>query len=412
MRLWRFRSRDLAEEMRFHRDQLEAEGRTSGEASRAFGNELLLRQRSRDAWGWLWLEALGRDLRLAARQMRRAPGFTAAAVLTLALGIGANTAVFTVMGAVLLRPLPVPNPAQLTLLYWTSPHLPFDLDNSGTNDGLPPIASGGNEMYSLAYPDFVQLRQAAAPLVSAVFGFAPLDTPNTTVVVDGDASLARATVVTQDYFPGLQVSPALGRLLSASDFQPGAPLAAVISDAYWTRRFGRAPAAIGRAISVDRRPAVIVGVAPPSFHGLETDVADDLWLPAAPANGLLPWGNYQPSSGPVYLTRLYWWLQVMVRRRSGVSEPQLRAVLAPRFNALAIEDVRTIMRPGDQVPQLRTIAGAQGISSLAELYGPTLRVLMASAGLLLLLACINLAALLLARASSRRREIGVRPGPG
>lgn len=415
MRAWQFRSRALREEMRFHQEQLGAEGLSPQEVTRVFGNELLLRERARDAWGWRWLENRGRDLRLAGRQLRRAPGLTVVILLTLAIGTGATTAVFSVLNANLWRSLPVARPGQLSLLYWTAQHPPRDLDTSGTNDGLPNLGDRGNghgggmqELYSMAYPDFVELRRAARPLASATFGFAPLGDPNSTIVVNGSASLGRGSVVTEDYFSGLGLQAARGRILQPSDFQPGAPLAAVISFGYWSAHFARSEGAIGQRLTVDRRPAVIVGVAPRGFEGLERGFADEFWLPAVAGNGLLPWGGYQPPSGSIFASRVYWWLEVMVRRRPGVSQAALVAALAPKFDVLSAGDVRAILRPGDNAPQLRAIPGAHGINDLADAFGASLRVLMAGVALLLLLACVNIAALLLSRASTRRRELGVR----
>jgi len=400
--------------MAFHREQLEGEGLSRAQAERALGNELLQRERARDAWGWRGLEALGRDLRLALRQMRKAPGFTAVVVLTMALGIGANTAVFSVLSATLLRPLPVEKPGQLTMLYWAAHHPPDDLDSSGTNDGLPEgnasngHMSGVSALYSISYPDYAALRAAGAADASAIFGFAQLGSPTSTLVVNGEAGLARGSLVTEQYFSGLGLQPERGRFLGASDFEAGAPLAVVISDAFWSAQFGRSPAAIGQTIAVDRHPAVVIGVAPAGFLGLERGFDDEFWVPAVPGNGLLPWGGYQPPSGSIYASRVYWWLEAMVRRRAGVSQAQLMAALRPTFNAAAAGDVRALMKPGDDAPQLRAIAGAQGINGLRDHFGPTLKLLMAGVGLLLLLACVNVAALLLARASARRREIAVR----
>src|SRR6185312_5446501 len=341
-----FRRRDLDEEMRFHQDQLAAEGLAPSQAARAFGNDLLLRERGRDAWGWRWLEALGSDLRLAARHLRRSPGFTLVVALTLALGIGANAAVFAVMNAMLLRPLPVKDPAQLTLPYWITPRMPVDLDNSGTTTGLPDAGRGGGDMYSLGYADFQILHRAAAPLATAVFGFAPLGDPSTTVVANGSAGLVHASLVSEEYFTGLGVAALRGRLFGGDDFRPGAPLAAVISDAFWARRFGRSPAAVGQTILVNQRPAVVVGIAPPRFTGVKSDSPQELWLPLVPGNGLVAWDGYQPPSGDLYTSHLYWWLEVMVRRRAGVSESELGAALAARMDPVFQEELRPVLKSG------------------------------------------------------------------
>ena len=412
MRIWRFRSREVREEMAFHQEQLEGEGLSPRQAERMLGNDLLLRERARDAWGWRWLEALGRDMRLALRQMRKAPGFTAVVVLTLALGIGANTAVFSVLSATLLRPLPVRDPGQLTMLYWVAKHPPNDLNDVGTNAGLPLVGARGNgykfglsEMYSISFPDFVALRNAAQPVASAMFGFAQAG--NCIVLVDGNASKADGSMVTEEYFSGLGLEAERGRLLDGGDFTAGAAQAVVISDAFWGEHFGRRADAVGKVIMVNRHPATIIGITPAGFTGLEPGRADAFWVPAAAADPLLPW-SLRPEGGSAYESSQYWWLQVMARRRRGVSEARLLAALAPVFNAAAAGEVRALLKPGDDAPQLRVHRGAQGINDSADAFGPTLTLLMAGAGVLLLLACVNVAILLLARSSARRKEIAVR----
>lgn len=402
----RFRGRDLREEMEFHREALRAEGASP----RAFGNDLLLRERSREVWGWLWLETLGRNLRFALRQLRRTPGFTAVAVVTLALTIGATTAVFSVVNATLLRPLPVPHPDQLSLLYWVSRHAPDDLDLMGTNAGLPGgdvshgHTTGGTHFYSIAYPDYLAVRKPAARVASSIFGFAQIGLS----IADRTGVYAEpASLVTDEYFSGLGVAAERGRVLLPTDFAAGAPLVAVLSDSLWKQRYGASAAIIGRTITVNRHPAVVVGIAPAAFLGLDPAQPDRLWLPAAAGNGLSAW-DYQPAHGTPYAATDYWWLQVMARRRAGVSEAQLLAALAPTFNADSAGDVRTMLHSGDEAPQLRVTAGARGIDDLGAYYHATLAILFSGVGLLLLLASVNLAALLLARSGARRREIGVR----
>jgi hypothetical protein len=255
--------RDLDEEMRLHRELREQEqveaGMTPEEAHyaalRRFGNVALTRERSREMWGWSWLENTVQDVRYGLRQLRRSPAFTAVAVLTLALGIGANTAIFTLINAVLLNTLPVTHPEQLVLLRWESPHVVTD---------------------SLPYPIFAQLRDSSY-VFDGMFAFCNVGLATD---VDGKPGIASGQLGSGSYFSVLGVQAIAGRTFaSEEDRVPGGDPVAVISYRYWKRQFGLDPAAVGRSITLNGLPFSIIGVASPGFDGVSLGDAQDIWIP-------------------------------------------------------------------------------------------------------------------------------------
>ncbi|HWG36695.1 MAG TPA: ADOP family duplicated permease [Terriglobales bacterium] len=406
--------RRLREELEAHLEALaqryRAQGMGEAEARRAARLKLGGADQIEEAWGderrFGWLEDLRRDLILGARALRRAPGFTAVVVLSLALGIGANTAIFSLLDAALLQKLPVRAPDELALLYWHAQRWPRGLDQSGT--GSPPTSDDGS--FSLAYATYLQLRDHSGIAMQNIFAFSPLGvgTPSTALEVDGRTSLARASLVTGGFFPGLGLAAYRGRLVGAHDEVAGASPVVVLSFDYWSAHFAANPELIGKAVTINGSAATVVGIAPPQFQGVVQGAAVDAWISLSPTNpaSLAPWG-FTPPAGSIFTATSYWWLQVMGRRRPGVSLAQAQAQLGPQFEQSAVAALHREPK-GDSLPQLGVMSGAQGINQFASDHGQDLWVMMSVAGLLLLLACVNVAALLLARASARRQEIGVR----
>ena len=268
------------------------------------------------------MHTLWQDVRYGLRMLAKKPGFTAIAVLTLALGIGANTAIFSLIDAVMLKNLPVTHPEQLVLFKWDTHKWPPHFTQTG-----------GDSSLSFSYPAFQQF-QAQNQAMASVFAFVPLgfSVQNVTVGLNGEPTLAYGEMVTGEYFSGLGVTPLLGRTITEEDEQPGAPRVAVISYAYWSSRFGRDPSILGRAITLNGTSATIVGVTPSSFYGEHPGGEPDLWVAFADLPNLRPWGAKPAYTDSVFTDRDWICLNIMGRLKPGVSREQAQSVLDIAFH--------------------------------------------------------------------------------
>jgi predicted permease len=381
---------DLDDELRSHLEMKIEENITSGmspdearyAALRAFGNAGLKREETRDMWGWVMLEHFIQDVRYGLRNMRRNPGFTIVAVFTLALGIGANTAIFSVINAVMFRRLPVSRPQELVQLATVGPY--------GTG--------------SFSYPGFKRFRDQKH-VCSDMLAIGWLNDLDATI--DGQAESVEGRIVSDNFFSMLGVGASIGRTFSSQDESPPQESAvAVISYAYWRRRFGLNPSVLGRNITLNRTSFTIVGVARAGFSGPEVGYSPDVYVPMVmePAFHTEKSWLDQPE---------YHWLSIMGRLKPGVNREQAHADLEVIHRRTQADTPTQGWSPAERndffSQRLEVAPAASGLAfGLPKEFSKTLSLLMAMVVLVLLIACANLANLFLGRASARQKEIAVR----
>jgi len=332
------------------------------------------------------------EFRYAVRQLIHSPWFTLTVVLTLALGIGANTAVFSVMNAVLLKGLPVPNPQELVYL-----HVP-----SGQPDGA---GNTGNSETSFSEPVFEDLRQDHSAFADLI-AFVPLAIGKVAVRFGETPEEVEGDMVSGNFFSGLGVSLTRGRGFTLDDEREHAQVV-VLSHSYWARRFSRNPSILGETLYVKGNAFTIIGVAPEGFFGVDPGQSTDIWIPLQSRTDLNAWGS-APEDNTLYGSPTWWCLELIARLAPGVSQKQALAEMTPRFQRVAYTGVK---EPAPNAPKV-TLAfqparGVEGLDSGSN-YRAGVTVLMTLVGLVLVIACTNVAMLLVAKKSARQREFSLR----
>ncbi len=418
---------DLADEIRSHLEMQIEDNQRQGmspqearySALRKFGGVEQVKETYRDRRGLPFLETFLRDLGYGVRMLRRSPIISTVAILSLALGIGANTALFSVMDAVLLKTLPVEAPDRLVVFEWQAGRRFRTNGMSGTSNVDAPPDMRGLSLFRYEVFEKMQQAQIAAgsesPL-SDLFAFGPIR--ELTAKVGNQPEIIKGQAVSAGYYSGLGVQPSLGRTITSEDDRAGAAPVVVLSDQFWQARFAAKPDVIGQQLLLNKHSFTIIGVNPPGFAGtLQVDYQPAVTIPLALERLVLgEKSNLGSAKEPGV-----WWLNLMGRLKPGATYEQARESLNGAFQGAALE-VMPPPRKVDHVaaaqldpkdyPRLLLESGSRGMPDVRKSYAPTIYGLLIVVALVLLIACANLANLLLARAAVRGPEISVRLAVG
>jgi len=355
---------------------------------------------------------LTQDVRYSLRQIRKSPGFSAVVVITLALAIGGNTAIFSLINAVMLRTLPVKDPGRLVLLKWKAKSIPktkasssYATCASGSGPALKggeiisdvPLDSGG---CSFSLPFFEQL-QSEQNVFSDVAGFVPAEL---SVNSGGRTSRVRGLFVSGEFFSTLGVKAAMGRLFDQRDDSEGAPPSIVVSHRFWQSKLSGDVAVLGKQILIGRTLFTVVGVTAPGFAQLDFGLTCDLWVPLAFKAKVPPYPPKQTAATTI-------WIELIGRLKPKTSTGQAASTLSAAFAASTTNGPEAIFKP-DDAPQIELATAAHGLATLRRNFSQALFALLAAVALVLLISCVNIVGLMLARSAARRKELGMRVALG
>jgi predicted permease len=390
---------EIAEELQFHLDMDVADGHTAREARIRLGGVTRTHEQTRDAGIIESLDSALRDLRLGWRQLRRTPGLSAAIVLSLTIGIGANTAIFSLVDAAILRPLPVNDPDSLRLVAWTAGGFPPGADN--VNGEFRPIAGGRYQ--GAAIPAYVFRRLAREQTAfTAMIGFGAETDTVAIAAEQSPAEQVNVQYVSANFFQSLGVPLALGRPFREDEDRVGGQPVVIVSHRFWVNRLGRRPDAIDRIVRVNTIPAEVIGIAPPDFFGLRAGDWPDIFAPLAMKVAFQPNRNAAVQAEDDH----NWWVRQMVRVSRDVPEAVAIGPFAAQFKALAVPE--GVQSAPSMIPELFVTPGRHGLDGLNQVDAAALWSLMRLVGVVLLIVCVNVANLLLSRAVGRQRESAVR----
>lgn len=387
---------EIQEELEFHLAMDAARGQTPRAARMRLGNLTRIEEETRAAGILEWLDSAWQDARYGLRQVRKAPALAAAVVLSIAIGVGANTAIFTLVDAALLKPLPLKDPVALRIVEWTATGFPANVENINGDFGPGPGGRVvGSSVSAALYRQLAGERKAYAALIGVA-------DPNSAAVKTSASPAGQVSLqyVSANFFQGLGIPLSLGRGFRADEDRVGEEPVAVVSERFWRQRLARAADVLGQTIRVNNAPARIVGVAPPGFFGMRPGEWVDVYAPLAARVAFRP----EQAGEPRGENSRDWWVRIVARLRPDVSETAASAEAARVFRNL----MEMPNADPKSLPELVSMPGRRGLAGLDAKDAGALRILTLLVGVLLLLVCANVANLLLARSVDRQRESAVR----
>ncbi len=390
---------EIHEELQFHLDMDTAEGRDLREAHMRLGHVTRIEEETRAVGIVEWLDSALHDARYGLRQLRKTPALVLAVVLSLTIGVGANTAIFSLVDAAILRPLPVRDPNSLRIVEWLNQGFPPGVNN--INGGFKQLSAGqcqGTSVSANLYRHLAREQQAFETLIG-------IADPDSVAVAAGasPAEQVKLQWVSANFFQGLGVSPVMGRPFREEEDRAGHEPVVIVSHRFWMSRFGNGSPLLEGNVRINNVPARIVGVAPPGFFGLRAGEWNDVYAPLAMRAAFQPGQGGGASRGE---DDTDWWVRQVGRLKPGVPEAAAHSQIAALFRNLAVPQ-GTKVEP-NRIPELITLPGRRGFDALSSKDAGALWILMLLVAVLLLIVCANVANLLLSRSVARQRESAVR----